>query len=72
MISGGERSKYIASHVARKRMGVVGALVSVKVITMVVVHTEAGDDMGELVVAERSRNTNVVLERLLGPAMELL
>ena len=55
MISGGERSKYIASHVARKRMGVVGALVSVKVITMVVVHTEAGDDMGEKMASSKPK-----------------
>ena len=48
-------------------MGVVGDLVCVKV--MVVANTEEGDDMGEL-LAGSSRNTDVVLEELLGPAME--
>merc|ERR1719318_2373084 len=58
-----------SSHVVLKRMGVVGAVVSVR--AMVVVHTGRGDEMGEP-VAESSRNTSVVLEGLLGEAMELL
>ena len=58
-----------SSHVALKRMGVVGAVVAVQ--AMVVAHAADDEEMGQP-VAESSRNTSVVLEGMLGEAMEML
>ena len=58
-----------SSHLTLKRMGVIGAVVVVQ--AMVKAHSDDEEDLGEP-VAESSRNNTVVLEGLLGEAVELL
>merc|ERR1719392_62473 len=64
------KKKMDSSHLTLKRMGVIGTVVVVQ--AMVKAHTVQDDEeLGEP-VAESSRNTTVMLEGLLGEAIELL